>query len=257
MARLSDDVKGSWEDTTLAHFMNHRREAGGPDYEFVRSDERPDRVIRVVGSTEEIGVEITRCVVGKDAAAEQRTVALADALRRELSSWAEGGWVHLYGGDFPDCEKNAVERLVTALRDAIGARGSLRAFLASLDCGLWEHGDTVFHISSDADDARWEIADNHLPSRPGRRAASHDEIERLLLERIHDKATKAPHYGWSGPLILLVRNPYQVHRPGTRTVEKAGQLLRPTFREAWLVNATEGARDSSPPEPRLVPLMLS
>lgn len=257
MPRISAAVNESWEDVTLALFIRHRREAGGPDYEFVRKYDRPDRVIRVVGSTEEIGVEITRCVVGKDAAAEKRTVALADALRRELSSWAEGGWVHLYGGDFPDCEKNAVERLVTALRDAIRATGSLHSFLASLDRGLWEHEDTVFHISSDPDDARWEIADNHLPSRPGRRTASPDEIERLLLERIHDKATKARHYGWSGPLILLVRNPYQVHRPDARTVEEAGQLLRPTFREAWLVNATEGVRDRSPPEPRLVPLMLS
>lgn len=257
MARLSDDVKENWEDETLALFMNHRRETGGPNYEFVRRRERPDRVIRVVGSTEEIGVEITRCVAGGDAAAEQRIVTLAEALRREPSAWERGGWIHLLGGDFPDCGEEAVDRLVVALHNAVAARGSLSSFCDSLDDGGWEHERTRFLISSDPDEERWHVMENHLSARPGRRAVCPTEIDRMLLDRVRDKARKAPSYGWTGPLVLLVRNPYRVHSPDARAVEEAERLLRPVFREAWLVNHVEGALDISPPDPRLVPLVPS
>lgn len=255
MQRLCDDVKENWEDATLALFMRHRRDAGGPDYRLVRRRERPDRVIEIVGSGEEIGVEITRCVLGADAAADQRIVALADALRRELSTWEPGGRVHLCGGDFPDCGKRAVARLVAALHAAILSVGALAPFCDSLDHGIWQHEGTTFLIEPDPDSEGWSLADNHLRGRPGRRLIQADDLDRLILERVESKVRKSPDYPWKGPLVLLVRNPYQAHDPDADMLAAARLLLRTTFREAWLVNHTEGVLDLSPPRPWLVDLL--
>lgn len=255
MSRLSDDVKENWEDVTLALFMNHRREAGGPEYELVGRRERPDRVIRVVGSAEEIGVEITRCVVEEDAAAEQRITVLADALRRELTTWAPGGRVHLCGGTFPDCGKTAVGRLVAALHTAIRSMGSFSLFCGSPNGSIWQHEGTAFLIAPDPEGDRWSLADNHLRGRPGRRRIPGGELNKLILTRVEAKARKCPDYQWAGPLILLVRNPYQVHHPDARTLAIARPLLQSAFHEAWLVNHTEGVLDGAPPRPRIVDLI--
>jgi hypothetical protein len=253
--RLTDIVKEVWEDQTLALFMNHRRAAGGPNYEFVEQRERPDRVIRVVGTDDVIGVEITRCVAPADAAKTQQEIEFADSVKRELSRWAPGGHFHLLAGDFPDCDRAAIERLVSTLNSRIRAAGSLAAFLGSLGDGCWRYGGTTFHLTSETGDDHWSLSDNHLP-RPRRRSAPASEIDRLLSDRITDKATKAAGYGWKGRLLLLVRNPYQVHRPSDGVLDAARRVLRATFHEAWLVNHREGALDISPPEPRLVSLLF-
>ncbi len=251
--RLTDIVKEVWEAQTLNLFINHRRRAGGPAYELIEQRERPDRIIRVVGTDAPIGVEITRCVAGSDAAMTQQEIEFAERVKGALTRWAPGGHFHLLAGAFPDCSRAATERLVSTLDSRIRVAGSLAAFLKSLRDGCWRFADTVFHVTSEAADDHWSLSDNHLP-RPRRWVAPAAEIDRLILDRVTDKANKARGYGWTGRLLLLVRNPYQVHRPASDVYAEAGRLLPGAFHEAWLVNHTEGALDSSPPEPRLVAL---
>lgn len=246
-----DAVKQAWEDKTLDLFMWFRREAGGPDYELVERRDGPDRIIRVVGTDAPIGVEITRCVVGVDAAVEQRIIAMAEALRGVLRRWARGGRVVLLMGTYPDTSREGVSRLVCALESAISAAGGLAPFVESLTAGRWRFENTVFEFSDVGAKEEWRLWNNHLSGSPTGSVDPH-LLEQLLLERVADKRTKVPTYERLGRLILLVRNPYSAWRPSAAALAEAAAEIGPFVDEAWIVNHREGAIDLSPPEPRLV-----
>lgn len=251
VARLTDEIKETWENQTLCHFMSARREAGGPHYAFVRIQERPDRVIRIQGTEGEIGVEVTRVTVGEDAKAHLRDIFRAAALRDLLLTQARGGWLHLSGGSTPDSSPDAIASLIEALRDQISRGGGLRVWVAGLERGEWEHHGTVWSFSKLGERAGWRFASNHVP-RPARSVLDAIELDNLILERAADKARKVVSYRWRGPLLVLIRNPYQRHQPSPGARSAIAEMFEGP--ECWLVNHTEGTLDAAPPEPRVVRL---
>lgn len=253
MAIRQDDIKGAWEGQTLAYFLAYS--AGvGPTYRFLERRERPDRVIKADGSSQLIGVEVTRIVQGEDAMLRRAVARLHAEMEDELAPYADGGRVDLYRGRFPDLSKEGREKLCAALRQGIETEGSLTAFVESLPRGKWHYGESIFDFRQIGKLDGWRFT-NNTTSAPQARSLSEEEIGGRLLERVQDKARKSGGYNWAGPLLLLVRNTYQAFQPSQAVLNECrSQLASSRFQQAWLVNHTEGILDAEPPEPRLVHL---
>ncbi len=253
MARLDDDLKSHWEDQTLGIFAWFRRDSGGPDYELVERGERPDRRIREKGEEEVIGVEITRIVVGRDAGQRRFSYYFSDEMSVVLSQYAKGGHVYLYSGAYPDLSRKGRDRLCERLKSEIDAADGIGPFVDGLRSGMWTFERTVFHIDKVGEREGWAFHNNAVQPTWSSDLPQ-DELDSVLLDRLRDKAGKAPSYEWEGRLALLVRNPYQPYCPSPATLKAAEELMEGAFDEAWLVNHKEGTVDLSPPEPRLVQL---
>jgi hypothetical protein len=258
MDRLSDHIKSTYEDETLALFMNFLREDGGPDYEYVGRGERPDRRIRVAGSSALVGVEITRVVEGADAAIRSLTYHLGHMLVSVLGAEEPGGYVELHAGDFPDVSREGIAALRSALETAINCAGGVRNFIKGLKGGFWDYEPSASRVTrfyfNLIDRDGWKTGANAVrpPMRP---VLPEGALKASLLGRLRDKAAKAPGYEWEGRLMLLVRNTYQPFHPGADVVAEACAIVGTAFDEVWLVNYREGVRDACPPSPRMVGLV--
>lgn len=263
-----DGVREVWEDQTLGLFMNFRRQQGGPDYEFVRNGERPDRVIRERPAGPEVGVEITRAVEEDDARLGKAAFILGHSMNEVLAPYFKGGRAWLYAGDFPDLSPAAIENLCTSLSEALRRAGSLAAFNAGLRGGSWRYRTieiaggplasarptSYWRFDPNADAEHWSFTSNGI-AQPQRAALPPERLLELLLERLRDKCKKRPGYEWSGPLILLVRNPYSSYMPGASArVAIAAALAGEPFAEVWLVNYGQGTLEVAPPQETIIRL---
>ncbi len=253
MARFSDEHKATNESQTLALFLRFLEdEVGQAVYDEIRFRERPDAVLRRIRDNTEVGAEITRVVLSEDAAAQRATRQMGQRFVERLRSASPGGYIELQTGRFPDLSRSGQEELFAALDAEILRAGGAGPFIARLRDGIWEWNVTRFRFGIN-DKEKWTTRAN-VDRSPLHTKIKNEQLDALVLERLHAKAKSAPQYPWSGPLILLVRNTYQAFTPAEATLAEATSLMGGIFQEAWLVNHLEGVRDLSPPKPRLVRL---
>lgn len=263
-----EGVREVWEDETLGLFLNLRRRQGGPEYEFIRRGERPDRVIRERPAGPEVGVEITRAVEEDDARLGKAAYILGHSMNEVLAPYCRGGRAWLYAGNFPDLAPAAIENLCISLTGALQRAGSLAAFNAGLHGGSWRYQTielaggppasarptSYWRFDPDPDSEHWSFKSNGI-TQPQRATLPPDRFLELLLGRLNDKRGKGATYAWSGSLLLLVRNPYQVYVPATDAAARITEVLAGSrFAEVWLVNDRQGTWELAPPPEALVRL---
>lgn len=258
-----EGVREVWEDETLGLFMYLRRQQGGPEYEFMRRGERPDRVIRKRPAGPEVGVEITRAVEEDDARLGKAAYNLGHSMNEVLAPYCRGGKAWLYAGDFPDLAPAAIENLCISLTGALQRAGSLAAFNAGLRGGPWRYQTielaggppasarptSYWRFDPNPDAEHWSFTSNGI-SQPQRATLPPERLLALLLDRLHDKCKKGLTYAWNGPLFLLVRNPYNSYAPDAAARAAVTSLLAGgPFAEVWLVNYRQGTQELPlPPE---------
>lgn len=260
---LHAGIRETWEDQTLALFINLGPQGQSvPEYDLVRRGERPDRVIRRLGSKREVGVEITRAVEEDDARQGAAVYRLGYALHEVLTPYCRGGEAYLYARDFPSLDPSAIDALALHLGGDLRRAGSLALLGAGLQGRSWEHREGSPLVSPGARRStrasywrfdpnpaadQWRFSSNGI-SQPQQAEVAPERFLELLLERLVDKCAKAKGYGWRGPLLLLVRNPYQSYVPAPGAAAAiAGALADSPFDEVWLVTYRQGTLEVAPP----------
>ena len=251
---LHEGLRELWEDETLALFINSRRIQGGPNYEFVEQRERPDRVIRSRGVEFDIGVEITRAVETDDARLGKAAFLLGHAMQEAFKPWCSGGRCELYAGDFPPLDPASIANLATSLSGALHRAGGVSQLNASLGGKPWRFGASYWYFDPDPSADGWKFHSNGVVQKQQAELAPGRFLE-LLCERLRDKCKKGISYPWTGPLFLLVRNPYRTYVPTpVASGEIAEALAGSPYREVWLVNYRQGALEAAPPPTTIVRL---
>lgn len=261
------------ERRSVEAYLMRRRRDGTLDWsgrrEHLVEGERPDFVVTRSNGLQ-IGVEVTEAINAPASMAAGYDDEFSVAMREILNSHGGGGFVSMQTGSRPPIEDRVVRRaLVEQLTRDIAASGGLQKFIGGLRLGRWEFSWSEagedggrrgrkfvgFEFAPLPDEPRWRLVGG-LVAVLNRPTLDHQQVDRLVRERVRDKASKASEYvTHPGGLHVLVVNPFELLVPSKALHDTAADAIRASsVTEVWLLNHDPVVLELEPPEPFIVRL---